>query len=162
MDQALAEKLNQSLNFEFYSAYKYFAMATYFYEINLKGFGKYMFKQAKEEMSHARKLYEELLLRNQKITLSNVEATDSTWINTQNVFEEALAHEKQVSQHYHHFYEHAGNVNDHALKLFLEWFITEQVEEEATFNEMLEAVKAAQGCSCGIAQLDRHLLASAE
>jgi ferritin len=158
MDETLAQELNQRLNDEMYSAYKYLAMSAYFSEVNLHGFAKYMSEQAKEEMEHGQRVYEYLLLRNVPVKLMNIEASNATWINPLDVFEEALAHEKNVTQKYNHFFEHAGMKKDHALMLFLKWFVEEQVEEESTFTAILEKIKAVQSCPCGIFHMDKGFL----
>lgn len=157
MNTTLVEKLNKQLNNEIYSAYKYFAMATYFKQITLDGFAKYMMTQAKEELGHAQKFYEYLIMRNQKITPERIEASDINWINTLNVFEDALSHEKYVTTAITHLYEYAQSVNDHSTVIFLQDFIQEQVEEESTFQNMLDKLQSMQSCDCAIPQFDRYL-----
>ena len=158
MDETLQSELNQRLNDEMYSAYKYFAMATYFAEINLSGFAKYMHQNAKEEWGHGEKVYDYLLLRQMPVKLQSVEVSDTNWINPMDVFENALSHERVITEKYNRFYEMAVEKNDHALAFFLEDFVREQVEEEAKFATLLERIKVAQHCPCGLAAINQEFL----
>jgi len=158
MNTTMVEKLNKQLNNELFSAYKYLAMATYFKQISMDGFGKYMQEQAQEEMEHARRIYDYLLLANQKIVMERIESTDANWINPINVFEDALSHEKFVTGNIVSMYEYAQSINDHATVIFLQWFVTEQVEEENKFVDMIEKLQSFQDCTCGLYSLDKYLM----
>ena len=81
MDNKLIEGLNQQINKELYSAYLYFGMSTYFLEINMEGFAKTIKNQAKEELEHAKKIYNYLITRDEKVNLFQIEAPDTNWIH---------------------------------------------------------------------------------
>lgn len=154
MNEKLTEHFNKQINREFYSAYMYFAMSTYFMETNYDGFASYMKKQAEEELGHAQKIHDYLLTRNAKITLERIEAPNATWVNPVDIFESALEHEKYVTQHIHNLVKIACDESDYAAKIFLADFVTEQVEEESTFYKILESVRIASDCPCGMRMLD--------
>lgn len=157
MDNKTNELLNQQINFEFYSAYLYLAMSTYFSEINMDGFAKFMKNQAKEELEHAQKIYDYLLLRDKKITYQQIEAPDTDWVNAQDVLEDAIEHEKMISTRIHTLYKNAKETDDFATMNFLDWFVEEQLEEEEKFRVLKEKIKAFDECSCTLEAMDREL-----
>ena len=154
MNEKLTEAFNKQVNREFYSAYMYFAMSTYFSETNYDGFADYMKRQAEEELGHGKKIHDYLILRNAKITLERIEAPSATWVNPIDIFESALEHEKYVTGNIHGLVKMACEESDIAAKIFLQDFVTEQVEEESTLLKILEAVRAANDCPCGMRMLD--------
>lgn len=157
MEQKINELLNTQINHEFYSAYLYFAMSTYFSEINMDGFAKYMKNQAKEELSHAQKIYDHLILRNEKITYKKIEAPDTDWVNPQDVLDNALKHEEFITSQIFEIAKAAKEANDFATKNFINWFVEEQLEEEDKFRKLKEKIKAFDECSCTIEAINREL-----
>ena len=157
MDNKTNELLTHQINFEFYSAYLYLAMSTYFSEINMDGFAKFMKNQAKEELEHAQKIYDYLLLRDKKITYQKIEAPDTDWVNAQDVLEDAIEHEKMISTRIHTLYKNAKETDDFATMNFLNWFVEEQLEEEEKFRVLKEKIKAFDECSCTLEAMDREL-----
>lgn len=157
MDNSLLEDINAQINREFYAAYLYFAMATYFAEINMEGFAKLTKSHAKEELEHAKKLYDYLILRDEKVSLLRIEAPDTSWANPIDAIQAALNHEKFVTENIHRLYKNAVEKEDFALKVFLSWFVSEQVEEEHLFQSMLDKMNYVQECSCEIVNIDREL-----
>lgn len=157
MIENLAKDLNKQLNKEFYSAYLYFAIATYFSEISLSGFAKYMKRQAKEELKHAQKIHNYLIDRGIKIEYERIEAPDASWINTLDAFEYAYNHEKYMTESIHNIYKQAKEEKDYSLEVFLDDFVKEQSEEEAKFSKMIDRIKIATACDCGIHTLNLEL-----
>ncbi len=157
MDNTLLDEVNAQINREFYAAYLYFAMATYFAEINMEGFAKLTKNHAKEELNHAKKLYDYLILRDEKVTLQRIEAPDTGWTNPTDAIQAALNHEKFVTENIHRLYKNATEKDDFALKVFLSWFVSEQVEEEHLFQSMLDKMNYVEDCSCEIVNIDREL-----
>jgi len=157
MNEQLCEELNNQLNKEFYSAYLYFAMSTYFSEIFLDGFAAFMKEQASEELEHAEKIHDYLLRTNNKITLSRIEAPENDWVNPIDVVEGALKHEKFVTSTFHRMYKLAKEQDDYKTEIFLQWFITEQIEEEDTLLKLLEQMKTLVKTDCGLQILDGKL-----
>ncbi len=157
MDVNLAQEFNKQINKELYSAYLYFAMSTYFAETLYNGFAKYMKEQAIEEMGHAQKLYDFLLLRQAKISFDVIQPPEEiVWINPADVFEHALNHEKFVTSLISDLYNKAQEVKDQASAVFLQWFILEQAEEESKMRTILDRIKNVQECTCGLQVLSKE------
>ncbi len=150
MDNQLLEDLNTQLNREFYAAYLYFAMATYFTEINMEGF-------AKLTKNHARKIYDYVVLRDEKVNLLRIEAPDTNWNNPIDAINAALDHEKFVTENIHRIYKSSKEKGDFALEVFMQWFVAEQVEEEHLFQSMLDKMSYIKDCECEIVNIDREL-----
>ena len=141
LNKKLEKVLNEQLNLELQSAYIYQSMAAYFERTNFKGFAKWMDLQAVEEQEHARKIYDFIFSRGGNVVLSSIEAPKTTWKNAEEVFKESLAHEQGVTKSIDKIYALARKENDYATEIFLQWFITEQVEEEETVAEIIEKIK---------------------
>ena len=157
MDEKLLEHLNKQINKEMYSAYLYFAMSNYFININMEGFAKVVKEQAKEELNHARKIYNYLVARNEQVVLYAIEAPDTNWINPIDTIKNALAHEQFITSQYNELFELSRNLKDYATEVFLQWFIKEQVEEEDKFRTLLEKMENIDNCDCEIMHIDRNL-----
>ena len=157
MDNQLLEDLNTQLNREFYAAYLYFAMATYFTEINMEGFAKLTKNHAKEELEHARKIYDYVVLRDEKVNLLRIEAPDTNWNNPIDAINAALDHEKFVTENIHRIYKSSKEKGNFALEVFMQWFVAEQVEEEHLFQSMLDKMSYIKDCECEIVNIDREL-----
>lgn len=157
MDVNLAQEFSKQINKELYSAYLYFAMSTYFAETLYSGFAKFMKEQAIEEMGHAQKFYDFLLLRQAKISFDVIQPPEEiVWINPADVFEHALNHEKFVTSLINDLYNKAQEARDQASTLFLQQFVFEQVEEESTMRTLLDRIKNVQECPCGLQALSRE------
>jgi ferritin len=141
LSKKMEEALNQQINAEMYSSYLYLAMAAHFQTANFTGFAHWMRVQAKEEEGHAMKIYDYILERNGKIALKAVEAPPAKLGSPLKVFEETYKHEQTVTARIHKLAELAGEERDHATAIFLQWFINEQVEEEAQANLIYEQLK---------------------
>ncbi len=157
METKLLEGLNRQMNKELYSAYLYFGMSAYFLGTNMEGFAKVIKEQAKEEIDHAIKIHNYLIAKDEKITLYPIEAPDVSWINQQDAIKNALSHEKTVTKSIEELYEISREVKDYATEIFLQWFVTEQVEEENKFRTLLEKIQNVENCDCEIIHIDRNL-----
>ena len=135
--------LNNQINAEFYSAYLYLSMSNYYETINLRGFAKWMRIQAKEEMGHAIKIYDYVIARGGKVNLMKIEKPPQEWNSPLHAFEEAYAHEVRISKMINNIYSAAMEEKDYATASMLKWFIDEQVEEEASTNEIVQRIKIA-------------------
>ncbi len=149
--------LNDQMNKEFYSYYLYISMAAHFDSNNMKGFGHWLKTQAKEEVSHAMKLYEYLLSRGGKVILQSIEAPPSDWKGHKDVFEDAYRHEQKVTGLITKLIELAKSEKDHPTEVFLQWFVSEQVEEEATAHEVLQKLQLIGDDGSGLFVLDGEL-----
>jgi ferritin len=153
----MLDALNEQINAELYSAYLYQAMAAHFAAGNLKGFAHWMDLQAKEEQGHARKMYEFLLDRGGRVTLKAIAAPPAEWKSPLQIFEESYAHEQKVTGLIHKLVDLARAENDHAAEVFLAWFVSEQVEEEANASEIVEKLKMVKDHTQGLLMVDAQL-----
>ena len=157
LDEKLEKALNDQLNAEFYSAYLYLSMAAYFRSINLSGFANWMEVQYQEEVAHAMKFYNYINERGGRVQLGTIQAPPTQWDSPLAVFEAALEHEQKVTGLINDLVELAIQEHDHATNIFLQWFVTEQVEEEDSASEVVEKLKLMGDARGGLFMLDREL-----
>ncbi len=160
LSDKLQDALNGQLNAEYYSSYLYVSMAAYFDSINLPGFAHWMKVQAKEELGHAMKLYEHVVDRRGRVTLSAIAAPAAQWKSPLAAFEVAFKHEQKVTSLIADLVKLAAAEKDNAAAVFLQWFVTEQVEEEKQTDEVVHQLKLV-GDSAQILMID-HALAQRE
>lgn len=141
ISKELEKALNDQINFEFYSAYIYLGMGGYFNTLNYKGFENWMRVQAQEEMFHAMKLYNYVFDRDGEVTLQDIKAPQKTWESALDAFQNAYEHEQIVTSNFHELTELALKNKDHTTNTFLQWFITEQIEEEANAKGVVDQLK---------------------
>ena len=155
--QKVESALNKQMNREFYSYYLYLSMAAHFDSNNLKGFAHWLQIQAKEEQEHAMKLYEFLIQREGRIILQPIEAPPSNWKSHRAVLEDAYQHEQKVTGLITKLVELAKSEKDHSTEGFLQWFVKEQVEEEATAHEILQKLQLVGNEGSALFMLDGEL-----
>jgi ferritin len=153
----MLDAMNEHLNVEFYSAYYYLSMSAYFHDTDLNGFGNWMRIQYQEELIHAGKFYDFINDRDGRVQLKPVAAPPHEWGNPLEVFEDALKHEQEVTQKIYELVDRSLEMRDHASNTFLQWFVTEQVEEEATASEIIQQLKLVGNDGNGLFLLDREL-----
>jgi ferritin len=129
--------INAQINQELTAAHSYLGMAAYFDVLNLDGFSRWMSLQHDEEGDHAKRLFRYLLDRGGKVQLGAIPAPDFDAGDHVRLFEVALSQEQANTKSINELYELATKHNDHATKSHLQWFIDEQVEEEASIDEIL-------------------------
>ncbi|MFH7319304.1 ferritin [Desulfurivibrio sp. D14AmB] len=139
----MEKSLNQQVNAELYSSYLYLSMSAYFSEINLAGCAHWMRLQAQEELLHGLKIYDYINERGGRALLASIEAPPQKWDSPVAVFENVLAHEQKVTGMINKLVDQAISEKDHATNNFLQWFVAEQVEEEASANEALQKMRLA-------------------
>lgn len=153
----MQEAINNQINAEMYSAYLYQSMAAYC-EINgLKGFANWMNVQAKEEMTHAMKFYAYLLERGGKVIFKEIAGPKTEWNNVIEIFEQVLSHEEHVTSLINNLVDIAMSEKDHATVNVLQWFVAEQVEEEANAGEILQQLKMIEGKGPALFMIDKDL-----
>lgn len=157
MDEILYKELNTQVVKELYSAYLYLSMASYFDAIGLKGFAHWMKVQAKEEVSHAMKIYDYLNNRTEKVMFEAIEKPPSDFKSPMGVFEKTLEHEKKVTKSIENLYRIAKEKSDYDAEMFLQWFIKEQDEEEEQALKILEKLKNIKDEEQQIVILDKEL-----
>ncbi|OGP61991.1 MAG: ferritin [Deltaproteobacteria bacterium RBG_13_49_15] len=149
--------LNDQLNAELYSSYLYLSMSAHFKAGNLEGFANWMFVQAQEELMHAMKFYDFITRRGGRVILQPVDAPPNEWASPKEAFEETLKHERKVTGLINNLVEIALSEHDHASNIFLQWFVTEQVEEEESANTVLQQLTFMGEAKGGLFMIDREL-----
>ncbi len=157
MEKILQQEMNAQINRELFSAYLYLAMVAYLEAENLNGFAHWMRIQALEEMTHAMKFFNYVSERAGKIVLETIEKPAVKISSVKDVFEQALQHEKYITKSINTLYALAKKENDNATVIFLEWFVTEQVEEEKNASEIIGKLKYTGDRGEGILMLDKEL-----
>ncbi|MEN8376650.1 MAG: ferritin [Gemmatimonadota bacterium] len=155
MDAAVRDAINDQIRNELYSGYVYLAMAAHFEENNLSGFAHWMRLQAQEELGHGMRLYDYLLDRGGHVTLEAIEQPPVEWGSPLSIFEHALEHERSVTGMIDALYELAKEKHDHATQVALQWFITEQVEEEASAEDAVAQLRMAGDNAAALLMLDQ-------
>ncbi len=153
----MQDAMNEQINKELFSSYLYLSMAAYFEERSLSGFTHWMRMQEAEERVHAMKLYDYILQRGGNVTLKTIEAPKTEWKSYLELAEEVAAHEAKVTASIHTLYELALEEKDYASQVMLQWFITEQVEEEKNAAEIVANLKLIDERGTGVMILDHEL-----
>ena len=159
LSPAMQEALNRQAQAEFASSYLYLAMSAYCATHNYNGFAHWMRLQSQEEMDHALKLFDLVLDRGGHVTLQAIEAPQAEYESLLEVMQQSLAHEQKVSAMIQELYGVAVKEGDYTSQAQLQWFLTEQVEEEKTAEAIVEQLRQIGGQSAGIFLLDRELAA---
>jgi len=153
----IQDALNYQLNRELYSSYLYLSMSAYFQSINLKGFANWMRVQTQEELMHAMKFYDYLIQRGGRVTLSSIESPPLEWGSPLEAFEHVYQHEQKVTSLINDLVNLSTSEQDHATNNFLQWFVTEQVEEEESASEVVEKLKLVGAAAGSLLTLDSEL-----
>lgn len=156
MKEVIYKALNDQIRHELFSSHLYLSIASYFENIPLEGFYKWFRKQADEEHEHAMKIYDYLLDRNLHVHMQAIERPPVEFKSIEECFQLALEHEKKVTHWIHQLYELAWTEGDHATHVFLQWFITEQVEEEKNATDNLDQIMFAGNDPAAILVLDQN------
>ena len=138
---SIQNAFNEQINKEFYSAYLYLAMSNYFSDCGLNGMAHWMRIQYQEETAHAMKMVDYVYDRRGCVKLSSIQAPETNWTSALNVFEETLKHEEFVTENINKLVKLCREENDINSESFLMWFVNEQIEEEATADEICSKLK---------------------
>jgi len=157
MNKKLLTKLNEQLNIEQAASYHYLEMSTVAEAMGLKGTAKWLRQQSYEEMEHMMKYYNYILDRGGDISLTGTKAASYTFKNIKDIFETALKSEQHVSKTTHTLLELAQAEKDHPTVQFLQWFVKEQVEEEATVQDILAQINLLGTDGRSLYFLDKNL-----
>ncbi len=159
LNKKLQDTINEQIKNELYSSYLYLAMSAYCESVNLSGFGHWMRAQAGEEQEHALKLYRYVIEKGGRVLLQAIDEPPAEFGSALAMFEMTLAHEQMVTGLIDNLYTLAIDQKDYATQIFLQWFVTEQVEEEANATQIVELLKAIGDHPQGLIMLDRQLAA---
>lgn len=157
ISQNMEKAFNAQVNEELYSSYLYLSMSAWYQGMNLSGFANWMRVQAQEELAHAMKIYDYVLERGGKVSLGQVKAPQGKWKNPSEPFAAAMKHEQHITGCINNLVNQAIEERDHAANIFLQWFVTEQVEEEANATDIVERLKLIGSAPGGLYMIDREL-----
>jgi len=157
VSKKMVDALNHHMNEEFFSSYLYLSMAAYFEDKNLNGFAHWFKLQSQEEYGHGMKFYGYINQVRGKVTLKAIKAPKTTWKSYKEVFNETFKHEKQITGLINKLVGQAMQEKDYATNNFLQWFVNEQVEEEATVEEIIIKLEMIGDAKSGLFMLDREL-----
>ncbi len=161
LNKEITKALNEQINKEIFSAYLYMAMSSYTSDLVLKGFANWFMVQYHEEMFHAMKMYEYVQSQGESVVLKAIDAPQTAFKSPLDAFQKTLEHEQLVTRSIHDLMDLAIEHKDHATKIFLEWFVTEQVEEEETAGDMIAHLKMIGKDPHALLMMDRELSARA-
>ncbi len=157
MKQKIQDAFNEQLNAEFFSSYLYASMAAYFELHNLKGMAHWMRMQLIEENMHAMKFFDFILEHGGKVALTKIEAPKTEWSSPLEVFEDTCEHESKVTELINNLVDISLDKRDHAAVTFLQWFVTEQVEEESSVQEIKDKLAMVKDNPVALFMLDQDL-----
>ncbi len=155
--ESIQETLNKQINEELFSSYLYLAMSAYFEAMDLPGMGNWMRIQAQEELLHVGKLYTYICDRDGRVTLAPIPGPPTEWSSALDAFQAAYEHECKISRLVGNMVELAKKEGDHSTDNFLQWFVSEQVEEEATAKSIVGQLKLIGDNGYGLYAIDQEL-----
>jgi ferritin len=155
--KAMQDAINEQINKELYSSYLYLSMAAYYENKNLQGFAKWMRMQESEERVHAMKFYDFLVDRGGQVLLKPIAAPENDWKSSLELFRQVAAHEASVTASINNLFELAVKEKDYPAQVLLQWFITEQVEEEKNAAEIVSQLELVEARGTAVLMLDHRL-----
>lgn len=157
LPKTMQDAINEQIQKEYHSSYLYLAMAAYCEANTLPGSAKWMRLQSQEELAHAMKLFEHMVDRGGRVTLQAIPQPPAEYKSALDVFEKVLAHEQLVTASIHKLYALALKENDYPAQVMLQWFVTEQVEEEKNAAEIVAQLKMIEARDTAVLMLDHRL-----
>jgi len=159
LSKKMADALNDQMNKEIYSAYLYMSMSAYSSYLGLKGFANWFMVQYQEEMAHAMKFYGYIIDQGEQVKLKAIEQPPTEFKSPMDMFEKTLKHEQFVTKCINDLVNLAIKEKDHATNIFLQWYVTEQIEEEGNDNDIIGKLKLVGDKGDGLFMLDKELAA---
>ncbi|MDY0233113.1 MAG: ferritin [Sulfurimonas sp.] len=153
----MKKDLEKQLNHEFYSAYLYLAMSSYCSNKDFNGAANWFKMQYEEEHMHATKIYNYLIEQGAHVLLKSIEKPPKSFGTLLNVFELSLEHEQMMTARLNNLSDLALKSKDHATYNLLQWFVNEQVEEEASVSEIISKIKLVKEDGYGLLMIDNEL-----
>lgn len=155
--EKVQKAFNEQINAELFSAYLYMSMSGYFNSIGMPGAANWMRVQSLEEMTHAEKLANHLQERNARVILTTIDAPQTDWNGAKDAFDAVLEHEQKVTALINDLMDISIAEKDHAAAMFLQWFVAEQVEEEASAQAVIDQLALAGDGRGGMLMIDKEL-----
>jgi len=155
--EKMLNAINDQINAEQYSALLYLSMSAYFFDKGLPGFANWMYIQYQEELTHANKFFNYVNERSGKVTVKAIEQMPTDFDGVIDVFEKTLVHEQKVTSLINNLVDISIEEKDHATQSFLKWFVDEQVEEEASADEIVKQLQLMENAPGGLYLMDKEL-----
>jgi len=157
ISKKMQDAFNEQIQAEMYSSYLYLSMVACFHSVNMDGMAQWMHVQTKEENAHAMKFFKHIVDRGGRVELLAIDKPTSDWASPLEAFKAAYEHELYITGRINNLVKLAAEEGDNAASIFLQWFVTEQVEEEAnTFKIVLMLEKIKESAN-GLFMLDHNL-----
>lgn len=157
LNEKVEKALNDQINAEMNSSYLYLSMSAYFESIDLPGFAHWMKVQAQEEMIHTMKMYDYIIERSGRVLLGTIDEPPSEWSGPLDAFKDTLTHEETITGLINGLVDVTIAESDHASNILLQWFVSEQVEEEANVTSIIQQLKMVGDLGQGLFMMDREL-----
>ena len=157
LSPTMVAALNEQIKHELYSSYLYLSMAAYCETQNLKGFAHWMKLQAEEERGHAMKFYDYLLGNAQRVALEALERPPLDFGSPRAIFQAVLEHERMITGRIHKLYDLAMQERDYRTQIMLQWFVSEQIEEEANAMDILARIEMVDERPSAVLWIDKEL-----
>ncbi len=157
ISQRMQDALNEQIRNELYSSFVYLSMSAHFESHNLPGLAAWMRAQAGEEHVHGMKIFDHILDRGGTVKMPGIQQPPVAFESPLSVFEQALGHERAVTKSIHDLYALSLDLKDYPARVFLDWFVNEQVEEEKTAELIVEQLKIVGNDGPALLLLDREL-----
>lgn len=157
LSEKMQDAINKQINAELYSGYLYLSMSAYYQSINLPGFANWMYVQMQEEQAHAQIFYNHISNRGGRVLLQALEAPQTDWKTPEEPFADAYIHETKITAMINDLVRLAMEENDFASNAMLQWFVTEQVEEEKNPSDIIQQMKLMGAAAGGLFMIDRQL-----
>jgi ferritin len=157
MNSDLLNGLNEHLKLEFRASHEYLAMAIWLAEHDLPGFSKWMRQQSADELMHAQRIIDHLIERDQKVILPAIDAPPTGWKAAEALCTHVLKNEQEVTASINNLYAMAEKAKDRPTTVMLQWFVTEQMEEEAAARALLGRIRLAGSSGVGLLMIDQEL-----
>jgi ferritin len=157
ISKTMQDAINKQINKELFSSYLYLSMVAYFEDNDLPGVAHWLRLQSNEEIEHGMKFFNFLVERGGKVKLGALEEPKAEWKSSMNAFEEVLKHEQFITASINTLYDLALAEKDYPTQVLLQWFINEQVEEEANANEIISKLKMIENKGTAVLMLDKEL-----
>lgn len=155
--EKMEQALNEQLNAELFSSYLYLSMSGVLERMGLPGFANWMRVQTQEETAHAMKFYHHIIERGGNIKLTQIDTPARDWSTVLEILEATMAHEQKITSLINDLVDMALKEKDHASHMFLQWFVNEQVEEEATADDIIQKLKLTEGDKGALFMLDKDM-----
>ncbi|MDO4674009.1 ferritin [Campylobacter sp.] len=157
LSKEVVKLLNEQINKEMYAANLYLSMSSWCYENSLDGAGLFLFEHASEESAHARRLITYLNETDSKVELREVKQPEQNFSSLLDVFEKTYKHEQEITKSINALVEHMLVNKDYSTFQFLQWYVSEQHEEEALFRGIVDKIKLISNNGNGLYLADEYI-----